>query len=97
MSTSANGQHSFAHSAEYTTVRPDFIVKIPDNVSFAEAGPIGCAGVTVYAGLTRTEARKGDWVGVSGAGGLGQMAIQIGKDKGFKVCLLALLFRSHLQ
>lgn len=60
-------------------------------MSFAEAGPIGCAGVTVYAGLKRTNAQAGDYVAVSGAGGLGQMAIQIGQTFGFKVCSLVLV------
>lgn len=77
--------HRNGFFAEYCAVRPSHVVKIPENVSFAEAGPIGCAGVTTYAGLKRTEAKAGDWVGISGAGGLGQLACQIGKSFGFKV------------
>ncbi|KAI9032937.1 alcohol dehydrogenase GroES-like protein [Hyaloraphidium curvatum] len=80
--------HKNGFFAEYTVVNPDFVVRIPDNVPFDVAGPIGCAGVTVYAGLKRTSARSGDWVGLSGAGGLGQMAIQIGQTMGFKMLAL---------
>jgi propanol-preferring alcohol dehydrogenase len=38
-----------------------------------------CAGVTVYAALRKSEAKSGQWVVISGAGGgLGHLATQIG-------------------
>lgn len=74
--------------AEYCAVNPKNTVKIPEGVSFAQAGPIGCAGVTVYNALRKSGVRAGEWVGISGAGGLGQLAIQIAKTKGMKVLVL---------
>jgi hypothetical protein len=35
-----------------------------------------CAGVTVYKGLKATDTKPGEWVVVSGIGGLGHMAVQ---------------------
>ena len=47
--------------------------------------PILCAGVTTYKGLKETEARPGEWVVISGVGGLGHIAIQYAKAMGLKV------------
>ena len=47
--------------------------------------PILCAGVTTYKGLKETEARPGEWVAISGIGGLGHVAVQYAKGMGFKV------------
>ncbi|KAJ6121684.1 hypothetical protein N7512_004149 [Penicillium capsulatum] len=43
-----------------------------------QAAPMLCAGVTVYAALKRSNARPGQWVVISGAGGgLGHLAVQL--------------------
>ena len=47
--------------------------------------PILCAGVTVYKGLKETDAKPGEWVVVSGVGGLGHLAIQYAKAMGLHV------------
>ncbi len=44
-----------------------------------------CAGVTVYKGLKETEVKPGEWVLVSGIGGLGHMAVQYAKAMGMHV------------
>lgn len=46
-----------------------------------------CAGVTVYAGLKRSNAKPGQWVVISGAGGgLGHIAVQLAsKGMGLRV------------
>ena len=50
--------------------------------------PIICAGVTVYKGLKETEAKPGEWVGISGIGGLGHLAIQYVKAMGLHVAAI---------
>jgi propanol-preferring alcohol dehydrogenase len=50
-----------------------------------DAAPILCAGVTTYKGLKQTEARPGEWVVISGVGGLGHVAIQYAKAMGLHV------------
>ena len=57
----------------------------PTNVAFVDIAPILCAGVTVYKGLKATDTRPGDWVVVSGIGGLGHMAVQYAKAMGLNV------------
>jgi propanol-preferring alcohol dehydrogenase len=71
--------------AEYALGEADFLGRIPDQLSFVDAGPILCAGVTTYKGLKETEARPGEWVVISGVGGLGHIAIQYAAAMGFHV------------
>ncbi|MFT4114315.1 alcohol dehydrogenase AdhP [Silvibacterium sp.] len=71
--------------AEYCLVDPDYVGKLPDNVEFTPVAPILCAGVTVYKGLKETEARPGQWVVISGIGGLGHLAVQYAKAMGLHV------------
>src|SRR6185312_4230397 len=59
--------------------------KLPDNRSFTELAPVLCAGVTVYKGLKVTDTKPGDWVVISGIGGLGHMAVQYAKAMGLNV------------
>jgi propanol-preferring alcohol dehydrogenase len=54
-------------------------------VSFAEIAPVLCAGVTVYKGLKVTDTKPGDWMVVSGIGGLGHMAVQYAVVMGLHV------------
>lgn len=51
--------------AEYMVGAANHLSKIPDGLSFEQASPILCAGVTVYAGLKNTEAKPGQWVTIS--------------------------------
>ena len=71
--------------AEYVAAPADFAVRIPDSVDPFEIAPILCAGVTTYKGLKQTQARKGDWVIISGVGGLGHVAVQYARQLGFRV------------
>ena len=50
-----------------------------------QGAPILCAGITVYKGLKETEAKPGEWVVVSGIGGLGHLAVQYAKAMGLHV------------
>lgn len=71
--------------AEYVVADPNYVGHLPGKVSFAEMAPILCAGVTVYKGLKVTDTRPGDWVVVSGIGGLGHMAVQYARAMGLNV------------
>lgn len=72
--------------AEYILADPNYVAHIPAGLSPQQAAPLICAGVTSYKGLKVTEARPGDWVVISGAGGLGHLAIQYAKAMGLQVC-----------
>lgn len=71
--------------AEYVLADPAYVGKLPDSLAFEPAAPVLCAGVTVYKGLKVLDCKPGDWVVISGIGGLGHMAVQYAKAMGFHV------------
>ncbi|WP_197748852.1 MULTISPECIES: alcohol dehydrogenase AdhP [Hymenobacter] len=71
--------------AEYVLADPAYVGLLPDSLSFQQAAPILCAGVTVYKGLKETEVKPGQWVVISGIGGLGHLAVQYAKAMGMLV------------
>ncbi|MGV3346717.1 alcohol dehydrogenase AdhP [Enterobacteriaceae bacterium LUAb1] len=71
--------------AEYCLAEANYVGILPDNMSFVEIAPILCAGVTVYKGLKMTNTKPGDWVVISGIGGLGHMAVQYARAMGLNV------------
>ncbi|WP_436286664.1 alcohol dehydrogenase AdhP [Solimonas marina] len=71
--------------AEYVIADPNYVGHLPRGADFVEIAPVLCAGVTVYKGLKVTDAKPGDWVVISGIGGLGHMAVQYAHAMGFKV------------
>ena len=76
--------------AQYALGQADYMGRIPKDLSFVDAAPILCAGVTTYKGLKETGIRAGEWVVISGAGGLGHIAIQYAKAMGLHVAAVDL-------
>lgn len=74
--------------AEFVVADAAYLGIIPDGLALDAAAPVLCAGVTVYKGIKETEARPGEWLVVSGIGGLGHMAVQYGKAMGLQVAAL---------
>ena len=72
--------------AEYVLADPNYVAHIPKGSDPKEAAPLICAGITTYKGIKETEARPGEWIAISGCGGLGHMAIQYAKAMGLHVC-----------
>ena len=72
--------------AEYILADASYVAQIPAGLSAVEAAPIVCAGVTTYKGIKETGARPGQWVAISGIGGLGHLAVQYAKAMGLHVC-----------
>ena len=88
-------QHNSGYSvngsfAEYALGQADYLGRIPQNLSFVDAAPILCAGVTTYKGLKETDTRPGQWVVISGVGGLGHVAVQYAKAMGLHVAAVDL-------
>src|SRR5262245_57521774 len=67
---------------EYMLVDARFAAAIPEGADPVEVAPVLCAGVTVYKGLKMTEAKPGEWVVISGIGGLGHIAVQYARAMG---------------
>jgi len=70
---------------EHMIVDARYCPIIPEGVDLAAAAPILCAGVTVYKGLKVTDTKPGEWVLVSGVGGLGHVAVQYAVAMGLRV------------
>jgi propanol-preferring alcohol dehydrogenase len=91
--TLCEAQHDSGYSvngsfAEYAIGSAAYVARLPSQADFARLAPILCAGVTTYKGLKETEARPGEWVAVSGIGGLGHVAVQYAKAMGLHVVAL---------
>ena len=71
--------------AQYALANAGYVGHLPAQIGFIEIAPVLCAGVTVYKGLKVTDTRPGDWVVISGVGGLGHMAVQYAKAMGLNV------------
>jgi len=76
--------------AQYALAKADYLGVIPRQLSLVDAAPILCAGVTTYKGLKETGVRAGEWVVISGAGGLGHVAIQYARAMGLHVAVVEL-------
>jgi len=72
--------------AEYILADPDYVAHVPQDLAAKEAAPIICAGITTYKGIKVADVRPGQWIAISGVGGLGHLAVQYAKAMGLKVC-----------
>jgi len=87
--TQQNGGYSVDGSyAEYVIADARYVAHLPANTNMIEMAPILCAGVTVYKGLKETETKAGEWVAISGIGGLGHLAVQYAKAMGMHVAAI---------
>ena len=75
--------HNDGGYAEYTIARAEAVAAMPDDLPADAAGPLMCAGITVFNSLRNAGARAGDLVAVQGIGGLGHLGIQYARQMGF--------------
>lgn len=68
--------------AEKVRANQRFVFAIPDALDSAQAAPLLCGGVTVYAPLHNHNIGAGAKVGIVGIGGLGHLALQFGHARG---------------
>jgi propanol-preferring alcohol dehydrogenase len=70
--------------AEYITVSQDFAFRLGENLSFVEAAPLMCPGITGYRALRLTGAKKGDKLGLYGVGPAASYVLQVAKYLGIE-------------
>jgi len=75
--------------AEYVVAPAIALALIPDELSFIDAGPLMCAGITTFNSLRNSGARPGDVVAILGIGGLGHLAVQFAAKMGFYTVAIA--------
>src|SRR5271169_5733303 len=68
--------------AEFVKAPATHATKIPDELSFVDAAPLFCAGVTVYRALKHARLQPGQRLAIFGVGGLGHLGVQIATGLG---------------
>lgn len=71
--------------AEFMRLPASHAIPIPDALSFTDAAPFFCAGLTVYAALKNGNLQPGQRAAIVGIGGLGHLAIPIARAMGAEV------------
>lgn len=69
----------------FVVVDEDFVIRIPDAMDLADAGPLLCAGITVYSPLRRWSVSPGKKVAIVGMGGLGHLGVKLATALGADV------------
>jgi propanol-preferring alcohol dehydrogenase len=71
--------------AEFVKAPATHVARIPVTLASQQAAPLLCAGVTVYRALRKAQVSTGQRLAVFGVGGLGHLAVQIGRELGADV------------
>lgn len=85
-----DGTKTYGGYSNTIVVDERFVVRIPDGMPGDGCAPLLCAGITVYSpmkyyGMTE----PGKHLGIVGLGGLGHVAVKIGKAFGLKVTVIS--------
>jgi len=83
------GAPTYGGYSQSIVVDKNYVLKVPDGLSLPGAAPLLCAGITVYSPMMYYGLRPGMKFGVAGLGGLGAMAVKIGKAMGVEVTVLS--------
>ena len=75
--------------SEYVVVPAVALARIPDGLTFEEAAPLMCAGLTTFNALRHSGALPGDVVAILGLGGLGHLGVQFAAKMGFTTVAIA--------
>lgn len=75
--------------AEYVKVPVESLVRLPDEVSYAEGAVLACSGMSAVHGTRIAGVGLGDNVVVNGVGGVGLMVIQVSMRMGARVIAVA--------
>lgn len=89
-STDHDGTNTYGGYSDMIVVHQRFVLQFPENLPSDAGAPLLCAGITVYSpmkyyGMTE----PGKHLGVAGLGGLGHIAVKIGKAFGLKVTVIS--------
>ena len=89
-SYSQDGTKTYGGYSDIVVVDEHYVLRFPENLPPDAGAPLLCAGITVYSpmkyyGITE----PGKHLGVAGLGGLGHVAVKIGKAFGLKVTVIS--------
>jgi uncharacterized zinc-type alcohol dehydrogenase-like protein len=92
------GDHNLCRTVESTIIgrhggfadrvrcQAAWAVPLPEKIDLVKAGPLFCAGITVFNPMVQFGVKATDRVGVIGIGGLGHLALQFLNKWGCEVC-----------
>lgn len=80
--------------SDIMVVNENYGILIPETYPLEAAGPVMCAGITMYDPMRQLGVKKGDRIGICGIGGLGVMGIKIAKALG---CTVTVISRGTLK
>lgn len=83
------GIHFDGGYANYVIAPSRNLAPLPDALSFEEAAPILCAGITTFNAMRNSGAQPPALVAIQGIGGLGHLGIQFANKMGFKVAAIS--------
>jgi alcohol dehydrogenase/propanol-preferring alcohol dehydrogenase len=75
--------------ADYVVVRANAMASMPDGLTFEDAAPLLCAGITTFNALRQSGVRGGARVAVLGVGGLGHLGVQFAAKLGLETVAIA--------
>lgn len=90
-SPSFDGTRNQGGYSDKIVVDHRFVLRFPDGLPSDSGAPLLCSGITVYSPMKYygMAEGKGKHLGVSGLGGLGHIAVKIGKAFGLKVTVIS--------
>ena len=84
-----NGQPTYGGYSNQIVIDQDYALTIPAGLALEGVAPLLCAGITTYSPLRQWGVGKGHSLAVVGLGGLGHMAVKIGRALGAEVTVLS--------
>ncbi|MDH5430095.1 MAG: NAD(P)-dependent alcohol dehydrogenase [Nitrospirota bacterium] len=84
-----NGQPTYGGYSNHIVVDEHYALTIPAGLALEGVAPLLCAGITTYSPLRQWGVGKGHMLAVVGLGGLGHMAVKIGRALGAEVTVLS--------
>ncbi|MGB6119325.1 MAG: NAD(P)-dependent alcohol dehydrogenase [Mesorhizobium sp.] len=82
------GENTFGGYTKAAVVREEFVLRVPDGLDIAKAGPLLCAGITVWSPLREWNVGPGTRLAVAGLGGLGHMGVKLAHALGAEVTVI---------
>lgn len=83
-----SGENTLGGYARSIIVREEFVLRLPNGLDPARAGPLVCAGITTWSPLREWKVGPGTRLAVAGLGGLGHMGVKLGRGLGAEVTVI---------
>ncbi len=83
-----SGEPTYGGYSQHIVVRDKFVLRIPEALDMRYAGPLLCAGITVWAPLAERFVGSGSRVAIVGLGGLGHLGVKLAAALGAEVTVI---------